>query len=1390
MKNRYIIALILLVTICVNQSVSAHRRPAELEKTESIVNIVPYGHFDTEEDISHFGTQGAEISWCDESAVGDGGSVKVKMTSGYGYMYYDVPNVIGETYDISFYAKVEAPNPDAQLTAQVRFASGQWGNPCITSTYTSQWVKYTGTYYCNGYAYGSSDKDLSKVRLFDVRYGSGEEPVVYYLDELTVTPRGNVEYDYDLPKTARSNATNLEKNIPVADFSEPVFDDMSGHWASSKIRSLAACGYVEGVGQNKFLPENNVTRAEFVTLVSRLMNTYSPNIEIPFSDVSKNDWFAQSLQSVCSADLIDREMTIGGNFAPDKYITREESADILGKFIKMRMTEQPNRIKTADFSDEESISEWAREGTMEALDYGVITGYGDNFFRPHSNITRAEAAVMIFRTAELFKRLAVYVDANKGNDYNCGTEESPLATIGAARDMLREYLPSMSNDIYVFINEGTYYLDDTEKWSVEDSGQNGFNVIYTSTTEKQPVFSMGREYRNFRHYEGNIYRTYVGKDVAARQAYFNGVRGTRASADVNMDGYLKNAVRDDSGYYICENYELLDYKHPEDLELVFFEEWQNFRMFAQSIEKTDNNKVKLTVTPKSWNNVHQYSWEYAGFPKKIENAYELLDTSGEWYLNTHDGYLYYYPKAYEVPENIVATLPRSEIAFVVAGTSPGNKINHIRFDNLAFMYSAWLFPARETGWYDVQANATNYSGDGYIRGGKEDAAVIVADAEGVEISNCTFSHLGGAGLNFRGSFKNCNIVGNHLYDLSGSGISMGVGEAEKTDYNRFVNTKENKYIRSNNLISNNLIHDVGVEYMGATGISTSWICDSEITHNEIYNVEYSGMSIGWGWSTFAENGTGTKNLKITDNYVHETERSYLADGGGIYLLGATGGNKESYNQLRRNYIENHRQPFGAIYPDEGSTFWEIADNVIDLRENGCFDRWLHLWTTSIINNKIHDNYSTTASANYNSENNEYEEAKVFEDGSWPAEAAKTVELSGLEPKYLKRYGDGIQRLICNNDKSKYFIRSGETLQFKLKGIKRKLQEAQPDETDFVYYSSNPKVASVDQNGVITGIGEGVCTIYAEHREGDVLLKEKLDIVCNDEVVSIESDIPSIRLLEGYEKRVGLYAQTKMQQTLIPDVVEYSTQNPEIATVSNDGIVHAHKKGVTLLRTVSRGDGFEIEKDFTITVIGYAQDGTDELVKLSKKPAIDDKFFDPSNWTTDGVTRTDDGGIKIASPKPSYFKEKIGNELLSFDITIHSPNGWPSLALRNADDRSDYTGTGTYLLGIKPDIIELQRFNSARRTMIFGDESFEPVGGLGYPNKDNYGNPVFGYEKRYSITVGTIDSDEGVRIVFVVNGKPIIDYTDTAEGALFDDGFFGIYAFEGDFTLHPFSDIRE
>lgn len=72
-----------------------------------------------------------------------------------------------------------------------------------------------------------------------------------------------------------------------------------------------------------------------------------------------------------------------------------------------------------------------------------------------------------------------------------------LATIGAARDMVRGYLPSMSNDIYVFINEGTYYLDDTEKWSVEDSGQNGFNVIYTSTTEKQPVFSWGQGIQKF-----------------------------------------------------------------------------------------------------------------------------------------------------------------------------------------------------------------------------------------------------------------------------------------------------------------------------------------------------------------------------------------------------------------------------------------------------------------------------------------------------------------------------------------------------------------------------------------------------------------------------------------------------------------------------------------------------------------------------------------------------------------------------------------------------------------------------------------------------------------------------------------------------------------------------
>ena len=143
------------------------------------------------------------------------------------------------------------------------------------------------------------------------------------------------------------------------------------------------------------------------------------------------------------------------------------------------------------------------------------------------------------------------------------------------------------------------------------------------------------------------------------------------------------------------------------------------------------------------------------------------------------------------------------------------------------------------------------------------------------------------------------------------------------------------------------------------------------------------------------------------------------------------------------------------------------------------------------------------------------------------------------------------------------------------------------------------------------------------------------------------------------------------------------------------------------------------------------------------------------------------------------------------MTIN-PEGhtWPSFAIRNARPMEDYTSSDTYMMGFKKDIIEVQRFNNGKRTMIFGAAEFSPVGGPGYPNKLENDDTMVEYGKRYSITVGALDEEKGGRLVLIVNDKPIFDFVDTAEGYIKGDGLFGLYPSKtGNFVLQPYTGLK-
>ena len=119
------------------------------------------------------------------------------------------------------------------------------------------------------------------------------------------------------------------------------------------------------------------------------------------------------------------------------------------------------------------------------------------------------------------------------------------------------------------------------------------------------------------------------------------------------------------------------------------------------------------------------------------------------------------------------------------------------------------------------------------------------------------------------------------------------------------------------------------------------------------------------------------------------------------------------------------------------------------------------------------------------------------------------------------YPDSIQRLRILNEDKKYFLKKGDTVQMDVVGYMRKLNEVKIPYSELDFYSTNNAVATVDENGLITGVGAGKAAIYVEYLDGDVIRRKYLDIVCDDAVVEITSNVSSTVCLSNPEYRANI-----------------------------------------------------------------------------------------------------------------------------------------------------------------------------------------------------------------------------------------------------------------------------
>lgn len=172
------------------------------------------------------------------------------------------------------------------------------------------------------------------------------------------------------------------------------FEDSKDHWAREYIESLYKEGIISGMDESTFAPEAIVTRAQLTKLIAQAAGLEVKDSQTRvFNDVASGEWYTAFINAAYSAGVINGYED--GSFKPDVPVTRQEMSKIL--CIAADIMNLPHNEISVSFADHALIDDWAKDYVASASSMGLFSGDERNFFNPHNNATRAEAAAVIYR---------------------------------------------------------------------------------------------------------------------------------------------------------------------------------------------------------------------------------------------------------------------------------------------------------------------------------------------------------------------------------------------------------------------------------------------------------------------------------------------------------------------------------------------------------------------------------------------------------------------------------------------------------------------------------------------------------------------------------------------------------------------------------------------------------------------------------------------------------------------------------------------------------------------------------------------------------------------------------------------------------------------------------
>ena len=556
----------------------------------------------------------------------------------------------------------------------------------------------------------------------------------------------------------------------------------------------------------------------------------------------------------------------------------------------------------------------------------------------------------------------IYVSL-QGNDKNPGTKEAPFNTLNRAIKQAREWRrlnwPEVAGGIYIRLEEGVYAQRNSLFLRPEDSGTPDSPTVICAVDGAHPVISGGVAVTGWKRgcnhpavpekLKQKIWSAEApligNRRVETRQMWVNGHKVQRAAQfpDGGLERMIDfNPEEQTITIPVSQSVNPERLQNAGQLEMIVHQRWAIAILRVKSIDAKDGQAVVRFHEPESHLEfAHPWPQPVIGGEKGnssfcLTNALELLDQPGEWFQEYPSGTIYYYPQAGENMETAEVIIPALETLVTIDGTL-SRPVTHIQFNGITFAHTSWMRPSFQ-GHVTLQGGfplldayklqepglpeKAELENQAWIT--RPETAIRVRGAEHIDFKHCTFRHLSSTGLDYEWAVTASSVEDCQFTDIGGTALLVGAFPDGGFETHIPFIPADVRELCSHITIRNNFISNVTNEDWGCVGIGAGYVRNMDISHNEVCHLNYSGICVGWGWTSLE---SGMCNNRIEANYVHHFARR-LYDAGGLYTLSNQPGSVMRNNRIEHlieaPYATNDRAFY--IYLDEATDGYTMENN--------------------------------------------------------------------------------------------------------------------------------------------------------------------------------------------------------------------------------------------------------------------------------------------------------------------------------------------------------------------------------------------------------------------------------------------------------------------------------